>query len=143
MLVVMCVGVSTVREALKITEQSCVSVCVYVWCAHVCVCVCLCVCVPITRVYSPTVDCIVRQSEVVADSETVELCSADVPDGTPTGACVVFIVDESLSMKNEHQWLIGFSQLLEEELNNAGDTIDPPHINPSLITIHSTVDTFI
>jgi len=64
----------------------------------------------------------IRQLEVVADSEIVKLCRADVPDGTPTGACVVFIVDESLSMKNEHQWLIGFSQLLEEELSKAGDT---------------------
>ena len=67
-------------------------------------------------------DCVVRQSEVVADTETVELCSADVPAGTATGACVVFIVDESLSMKNEHEWLTDFSQLLEEELNKAGDT---------------------
>lgn len=65
----------------------------------------------------------VRQSEEVADGEMVELCSAEVPDGTPTGACIVFIVDESLSMKNEHHWLIGFSRLLETELNKAGNNI--------------------
>ena len=87
------------------------------------VCVCLSVCLSYWSPHlSSTVDCMVRQSEVVADTEMVELCSADVPAGTPTGACVVFIVDESLSMKNEHQWLNGFSQLLEEELNKAGDT---------------------
>ena len=72
-------------------------------------------------------DCLVRQTEVVANSESVELCRADVPEGIPTGACVVFIVDESLSMEHEHQWLIGFSRLLEEELNKAGDTINHPN----------------
>ena len=72
-------------------------------------------------------DCLVRQTEVVADTESVELCRADVPEGIPTGACVMFIVDESLSMEHEHQWLIGFSRLLEEELNKAGDTINHPN----------------
>ena len=78
-------------------------------------------------------DCLVRQTEVVANSESVELCRADVPEGIPTGACVVFIVDESLSMEHEHQWLIGFSQLLEEELNKAGDTTSHSHTNTLVI----------
>jgi len=49
------------------------------------------------------------------------LCDADVPVGTPTGACVIFIVDESRSMTTEHRWLLEFSQILEDELNKAGD----------------------
>ena len=100
-----------------------VCVCVFV-CVHVYLCMFTCFVhsLPIKHSLPLTVNCVARQSEVVEDGEMVELCRADVPEGTPTGACVVFVVDESRSMANEHQWLVGFSQLLEEELNKAGDT---------------------
>ena len=74
---------------------------------------------------------------MVANEETVELCSADVPEGTPTGACIVFIVDESRSMANEHQWLVGFSQLLEEELSKAGDTTNCTNCIPILTWLNA------
>jgi len=85
------------------------------------------------------VNCIVRQSELVEDGEMIELCSADVPEGTPTGACIVFIVGESRSMANEHQWLVGFSQLLEEELSKAGDTANCTNIYATFTWLNATL----
>ena len=66
----------------------------------------------------------VRQVETVAHLEMTQLCDADVPEGTPTGACIVFIVDESRSMVSEHRWLMEFSQILEDELNKAGNFLN-------------------
>jgi len=66
---------------------------------------------------------VVRQVERVAHLDTAQVCNAtiDLPEGNPTGACIVFIVDESRSMVLEHQWLIEFSQILEDELKKAGN----------------------
>jgi len=60
--------------------------------------------------------------ETVAHLEMTRLCTAsNETEGTPPGACIVFIVDESRSMVTEHQWLMEFSQILEDELNKAGN----------------------